>query len=387
LAYTRTGFIGRAWRGLPWDGQGFSSPREPVLAELQNWAARKFWRRVPAWSRPLLVPLCRVAWGVAALWWVWKFGWDGALFREVLLSGARPEEVWIWRLVFPSAGPHLFGGTSAGRLLSQIGAPAQHRLLTDKLATSGILSAQGLAVPVEFDPDNTETWVVPRKLFTKPRRGAGGRGAASVDVLPGPCWRINGGPPVSHAGLQRYLTMAGPDLIVQERLFAADEIADLASDGVAPVLRLTTARVPGGAAFLHSALISIAVPGERPRNFIRGHIRAAVGPDGRMSEGIWFAQPARRFRTLPWNSAAVAGRLLPEFTPAVRSALAAMELVPDLALVNWDLILTARGPLILEGNTCGNWILTNLGAAVGIGSLPLEPLLREWARLSEASAY
>ena len=57
-------------------------------------------------------------------------------------------------------------------------------------------------------------------------------------------------------------------------------------------------------------------------------------------------------------------------------ALHAMELVPDLPLVAWDIIPAAEGPVILEGNTGGDWILTCLGA----GDTDLVGLLHEWQR-------
>jgi hypothetical protein len=59
----------------------------------------------------------------------------------------------------------------------------------------------------------------------------------------------------------------------------------------------------------------------------------------------------------------------------VAGVLSAMKLLPDLALVDWDVIVTSRGPVILEGNTGGDWILTCLGVDSG----PLIDLLARWS--------
>jgi hypothetical protein len=166
---------------------------------------------------------------------------------------------------------------------------------------------------------------------------------------------------------------------VQTRLFAAPELADLATGDTAPVLRLTTAREPGAGPFLHSALLSINVPGEWPRHFIRGQIRVPIEhATGVMKPGIWFLHPGTRYRSLPWNEAPLAARSLPGFDRAVRVVLDAMALFRGLPLVNWDVIVTSMGPVILEGNTSGDWILTNLSMVDGMNTAPLAPLLARW---------
>ena len=69
------------------------------------------------------------------------------------------------------------------------------------------------------------------------------------------------------------------------------------------------------------------------------------------------------------------------FDRAVEMVVRAMTLVPGLPLVSWDLIVTGSGPVILEGNTCGDWILTNLSVVQGMETIPLVPLLRRWTQL------
>jgi hypothetical protein len=374
--------LARAARVLPLDGQGFSAPPDNALAELRSWAARKFWRRVPPWSRPALVPLSRIGWAVAAVWLVGRFGWSRELLADCIRSGARPREAWIWRRFFPDHGVHPLGGSALEKLLLQVGDAAQHQLLSDKRTTCEMLRRAGLPVPQEFDAADKDTWVVPRALFVKPRFGYGARGTMAVDVIDSRTWLIDGRQIISDGVLKQRIARAGVDPIIQERLKAADELADLTTSGSPPVLRITVAREPRGAPFFHSALISIEVPGERKRDFIRGEIRAAVDRGGRMSEGLWFGEPGKRYPVLPWNSAPIGGRPVPEFDCAVEAVLSAMRLFPGLPLVNWDLIVTPQGPVILEGNSCGDWILTNFSTAAGIESISLAGLLRRWTEAS-----
>jgi hypothetical protein len=98
-----------------------------------------------------------------------------------------------------------------------------------------------------------------------------------------------------------------------------------------------------------------------------------------MKPGIWFLHTGARYRSLPWNEAPLAARALPAFDHAVRVVLDAMALLPGLPLVNWDVIVTSMGPVILEGNTGGDWILTNFSTLDGMNIVPLAPLLDRWS--------
>jgi hypothetical protein len=386
----------RLWRSLPYDGQGLFPPADAPLRDLRRRAASNFWKRTPWWSRPLLIPMARLGWVGACIGHVWRYAPPPRkaprLFVDCLRSGARPNEALIWRQFFPPPSPHPLPGRAAGRLLSQLGSAAEHRLLADKQAAAELLAKAGLPVPplLEIIPRGTtidpagQVWSQPAHLFVKPRHGWGSRGAMAVEVLLPNVYRIDGGPPVSDDLLRAALAATSlgqrDDLLVQARLFAAPELADLATSGVAPVLRLTTARNPGEAPFLHSALLSTEVPGERARHFIRGQIRSPVNlATGRIGHGIWFLQPGERYSRLPWNQAPLADRPMPGLDCAVEMALRAMALFPGLPLVNWDLIVTHSGPVILEGNTGGDWTLTNLSTLQGLDTIPLVPLLRRWS--------
>ena len=384
----------KLWTHLPYDGCGLRRPADPDLAALRRSAESRFWRTIPGLSRPVLVAASRLAWTLAAAVRVHRFGRATQLPRaerfrlllDCVAAGADPGEALAWRrCVAPE--PHPLPHRSASRVLPHLGSADDHRLLADKLAASEHLARAGLPVPplltvlapaVPVDPA-AEPWCTPAALFVKPRFGSGSRGAVSVDVVEPGLYSVGHGRLTNAAGLRRQLP-AGDELLVQRRLPVTPQLSDLAPAGRAPVLRLTTARRRGEAPFLHSSLLCIEVPGESPRNFLRGQLRVPIDPRiGVMSGGIWAADAGQRYDRLPWNGAILDGRTLPGFGPSVDIALRAMSAVPGLPLVNWDLIVSPNGPVILEGNTGGNWVLTNLAAVCGLPSMPLAPLLRSWA--------
>ncbi|MGE5477119.1 MAG: sugar-transfer associated ATP-grasp domain-containing protein [Bacteroidales bacterium] len=380
--------MGKAWNALPWDGQGWRAPADRDLADLRRAAAARFWRRLPWWSRLALAPAGRLLWPLAAAMRTACFTRarlpapaGGRVFADCVLGGARPVDAWAWRALV-AATPHPLPARSAAAVLTGLGDPAAHALLRDKLATARLLDGAAILTPTtlaQLPPDTAPDrrqppWNAPAALFIKPRTGYGGRGTMAVDVLPGGNCRLPDGTVVDVEQLR-----GDREMLVQARLAAAAELADLAAAGPAPVLRLTTARAPGEVPFLHSALLSVAVPGRRPEAFLRGHLWAAVEPaSATLTAGVILAEPARRHAHLPWNGAPLAGRALPGFAAAAELALRAMTLLPGLPLATWDVILTADGPVFLEGNSAGNWVLTNLPEACGLALPPLPPVLRKW---------
>lgn len=370
------------------------------MAALRRWAAARCWHRVPGWSRPLLIPLARLAWVGAASWQNVRFArrhrlpltTATRLWVDCLLSGARPLDALIWRRIMASCR-HPLPGRAAAVLLSRLGDPAAHRLLADKQATAELLSSAGLPTPPMLGmiaqgggtPLDGPAWTSPGRLFVKPRRGFAGGGALAVEILADGNYRINGAAPggPDHLRARLQAEAARDDLLIQLQLDAAPDLADLATAGAgaAPVLRLTIARAPGGAPVLRSALLCIAVPGRNARSFLHGHLYVPVDPaDGRMGHGIAFTHAGQSFPQLPWNGAPLAGRPITGFDRAVAMTVHAMELVPGLPLVNWDLILTTDGPVILEGNSGGNWILTNIAETQFPKNESITGILLRWSQ-------
>ncbi|WP_091438199.1 sugar-transfer associated ATP-grasp domain-containing protein [Ancylobacter rudongensis] len=300
------------------------------------------------------------------------------------MTGADPLEAWAWRALYGTRHP--LPARASALLMARLGESAAHRLLADKLATAAVLGPVGIPFPAlrglcrkgevlrplaEIDEGGD--------LFVKPRHGRGGGGTFSL-TRTGGTWQMNGRSVTASALLDRLSRAAEQDdLLVQERLVAAPDLADLVVHGRPPVLRVVTARYPGAAPFLHSALLSMGVPSSHPAHFLRGAVYAAVDPaTGQLADGLSLGEPGERMTTLPWNGAPLTGRPLVALDGAVSIALRAMAALPPLPVVHWDFIPAVSGPVLLEGNTSGNWILACLPGLFGLEACPLTPMLASW---------
>ena len=361
---------------LPFDGQGLETPDDARFARLRTRGAAHFWRKVPWILRGLAIAATRVGSIPAAYWRVQAFLRaaeidDRAarrLLRDCIAAGAEADEAYIWREVF--GGRHPMPRRSASLVLASLGEERQHRRLADREATDALLSHGGLATPLTHaivrQGGIVDLSRVPSgPLFVRPRHGSRKRGRNE-----------RGGFAIDSADAARAAALAREDdFLVQEHLRADARLSDLAADGAAPVLHLNTAREPGSAPFLHSAILAVPVPGES-RDFRRGHLRVPIDPlSGVMGEGLWFAEPRRRFAHTWWNGAPLAGRRMTGFAEATAAARRAMGLLPGLALVRWDVIVAPRGPVILGGASGGDWLLACVGADPG----PLVDLLERWS--------
>lgn len=393
--------LAELWSKLPWDGRGWRDPADPLLRALSRRAAANYRRRVPSIARPFVFSAGRAAWLVAAYRRATAFaramklgtGERRQLFRDCLNAGADPIDAYIWRALFDECHP--LPARAAAIALNTLGDPSAHRLLADKLATADLLESKGVRVPKLFGtirPHADERALdfldtAQGSLFVKPRRGFGGHGAFGVEALDGRQWRLEDGTVMDLQGLCAKLRQAASheEILIQEYLRSSSVLPGN-DDGKRPaVLRLTTAREPEGRPFVHSVVLVIPVPHRRPRDFLCGAIYVPVDPDdASLSGGLLFARARERLDTLPWNGAKLAGCKVPAFAEAVAAVLTAMDAIPPLPLVNWDMIPTDSGPVLLEGNTGGNWILTNLPAVYGLTRAPLVPLLARWLEVSSA---
>lgn len=357
-----------------------------LIARMRRWAAPEWRRARPWWAR------AKAAWRVPRFARVYDVSPTDALSLLIhcVRSGAQPGEAFAWSRLFPAEVPHPLPAHAAVPLFARLGDAADRRVLTDKCAAADLLRQAGVPTPTQIAvlprgrhiDRKAELWRTPAALFAKPRHGAAGRNCLAIDVLAGGRIRIYGRE-VDHTRLFARLTtvVADDDLLIQERVACDPALSALVGGAAddAPVVRLTTARLPDGDPFLQSALLLLKVPGEHRRDGIRGDMRIPIHPrSGRLGSGIWLAQPEQRFDRLPWNGASFATQPVPWFDEAQATVLRAMQSVAGLPVVAWDLILSPTGPILLEGNTAGNWLLANLPRLQGFDATPLVPLLERW---------
>lgn len=382
----------RFWRMLPLDGLGCRKCADVSMQQMRASAAAAWGGRYPFVRAVLLRVLGRIAWPLVALEQVLVFARalnlgsavTARLYRECLMTGAAPLEAYVWRALY--GYPHPLPVRSANLVLARLGDPEGHALLADKLALSEHLASNGCAVaPVlgvlSCQSDSLallEDAALAGDLFLKPCRGSGGRDAFSLRKRNG-AWLCEGRGMEAAALLVRLgrITQRG-DVLVQPELLAARELTDFAVSGRAPVLRISTASLPNSPAFVHSAMLIIAVPGRNPHNFLDGSLYSVVNlATGCLSPGVSLAAPGVRQAKLGC-AVQLEGRPLPGFAAAVDMVLKAAAIVPPLPLIHWDLILTDSGPVILEGNSMGNWILASLPGHMSLEMCELVPLLASW---------
>ena len=374
---------------LPLDGRGWASPRDERRLLFRTIGDRTR-GRLPAPIAWLVLASARAVWLPFAFARAYRFSRGPAraplatLFLDCLMAGAVPRESWLWRELF---GERIeLGNRATSLLLSMLGDPAGHALLADKLATAEALRRGGAPVPETLaiiGPDSSEadlTCVRTARagLVIKLRKGFGSHGLIMAEPMAADCWRVNR----EDVGWEEFsgrLRGARQQMLVQPWLHGAATLDGFVDADRPPVLRITTARRPGGAPFLHDAFLAIPVPGNSASDYLTRDLRAPVdAATGRLHAAVLFANPRRRLPGAPWNGAKIEGRLLEGFEAAVRATLVAAAAIPPLPVISWDVVLTDAGPMILEGNSMGNWLLVNFGRFRGVGAGSLVPLLAEW---------
>lgn len=380
----------RYWRELPWDGEGWAGADDATLADLRRWAAARWRSAHPPIPSGLIWLASRLLWPLAVAGKVAALArrlptlarWT--VYADCVRTGAAPLEAHVWRALH--ATPHPLPAKASALLISRLGSSEDQRLLADKLAAATALSAVGPVFPKLVQLVRAEEPIelaaelrAGAGLFVKPRHGHGGRGGFALDYVAAE-WRVDGRP-VSESDLISRIarSVRNDDLLIQERVRTHPALENLSQGGRAPVLRLVTARYPGTRPFLHSALMAVSVPGQNPANFLDGTVFAPVdSATGTMVQGLLLARPRDRLSVLPWHAAALENRKVPDFDEAVCAALSAMTALPDLPVVHWDVILSSEGPVMLEGNVSGNWILASLPGREGLAVCNLAHVLSAW---------
>ncbi|MEC9345400.1 MAG: sugar-transfer associated ATP-grasp domain-containing protein [Pseudomonadota bacterium] len=385
----------------PLDARGLIRPRDPDLRILEDRASELVTRRAPRLLRPLLRPFSVLVWILACLLRLRRAariaGWRLApqVVGHSIARGNPVDETAVLRMAFPGQWRRLPARRVANLMFESLADRAQYRMLSDKVATAGMLARCDVPVPPTIAvldhprdlPANPALWAAPADYFVKPVTGSHGNDAFRLSVLADGQVAIDGAPPrPAQVAISRLTDiLRGGRLLVQPCL-RSDMVLPFASpDAPAPVLRVTTTHARGQPPALHGAYLTLFRPGQTVARLGNGAIRFPVNPDtGLLLPGLRMASPGERHACDPWSGRAVAGTMLPAFDDAVAAALRAHARFDGVVCIGWDVILTAAGPVILEGNVMLGWMLPNLWHLETGTSSPMAGLLAQCVRHDNA---
>lgn len=368
------------------------APADRDARRLLAFVMRHRLRMVPRLLRPPIAAAARVLWCIKAVPMVrgaarkFGFGTREALrqYADACLFGLHPKDSYAWRLTVAERRP--ISTRAFWQIVSALSDPDQRARLDDKLATAAAVQRFPVAMPrlLAVIPPGTLDPVLPDAdaMFVKPCRGRRSRNAFSIVRSAPGRYRINGAPCSRAAVAARLRDAAASDaLLVQERVTGVPELADLGgADGAPLVIRIMTMREPDGEPFVSSAWVTIRVPGENPSHPLRDALRAPIAiASGSLLAGYWLGEPRARFAALPWNQAPIAGRIIPGFAQAGAAAVTAAQAFLGVPMIGWDVILTERGPVLLEGNSAVDWLVLAWMAEGAPDAPPLLQSFRRWA--------
>ena len=236
--------------------------------------------------------------------------------------------------------------------------------LKDKLAFTRICRAAGVDAPVVFVhidedghvmPEHSTASGLPRgNIFIKPATGKGGRGCEKWSH-DGNRYRGPGGIELDEAELIQHIAGLAANkgrYLVQECLENHQELRELGDNLTS--LRITSCKNEHDAFEVTNATLKLSLrPGSAVDNFHQGGAVARVDVDsgevGRASDS-WIDKPCTWHTTHPITTAPIAGRILPRWNETLHMVTRAHALFPDRIMLGFDVAITDRGPVIIEGN-------------------------------------
>lgn len=239
------------------------------------------------------------------------------------------------------------------RLLNRDG---DRSLVSNKLRFYKRCSANDLATPeivAKFPSAKEPVTLPPKDLVSKPRRGKGGRGVTRWRFKKG-LYEASDGLSFDAAGLVAYLGARaaedGPLLL--QRLVANDRAIKDLGNGVLTTLRIMTCRNHAGVPEPVCGVFRMPVKSVSVDTFSSGGIASAVDLEtGRLSAAISVKAKSPRYAHHPRRpDALIEGRELPHLEAAKQLVCRAHEAFGPFVVIGWDIGLTKRGPVLIEGN-------------------------------------
>jgi len=307
--------------------------------------------------------------------------WTGGdrLFAHLLsLARLGGWSSWERRMLDPrirADGLSMADRKGLHRLLNPAAFPLAANPLKNKRLFARIAARAGLPVPDSFDPHEASLarWLDNRPdIIAKPSFRSKGAGIVRY-VRAADGWRA-GTAPVDEASLLSKLTAIAHEGIVQVHEATHPSLAEV-SPGALPTLRVMTCLDESGEPECCGRALRLSAREDHPvDNFNAGNLVCAVDIEGRCGQAHHATGCCDRH---PITGGRIPGRAVPDLAAAIGVALAAHRIFRGgFTVIGWDIGLTVRGPVLIEGNWNPGTDVVQLVEETGIGASRLGRLYR-----------
>jgi hypothetical protein len=227
-----------------------------------------------------------------------------------------------------------------------------------------------------------------QNIFVKPVKARGARGAEWFDWLGADRYRNKQGRELSRVDVIRHINRKArrEAIMVLPKLVNHAEISDLAKDSLM-VFRVFTCLDAWQQPHVTHAMLRILAKLEPswPESIEYAvRVDLETGKLGELCDDYHFA-PDAWWDKLPTTGVAVAGRVISQWPGIVDLAKAAHRRFVDRTIIGWDIALTDRGPMLIEGNAYPDTHFMQRVHRQFIGRSPMAPLLRHHLSRLEAN--
>lgn len=274
--------------------------------------------------------------------------WSGAVHPSLWLRGFLSSRHYLYPGIHDRSSTYISDVAVEARL-GRINPPRARALVAEKAAFADLLRDRGRShqAPLtygvvrqgRFEGSEESRRLLPTlpEVVVKPTRGRGGRG---IRIVPG-------------ADAVAAWTAESGDLLVQERI-RPHRYAHAIHPGSLNTIRVVTVRPPEGDPIVAGAAhrFGTASTGVVDNASAGGLVSGIALDSGRLTAAVGRPRGRRRVEhaTHPDSGARIEGVEVPHWQDVLALTVDLMSAVPDALHVGWDVCVSERGPLVIEGN-------------------------------------
>lgn len=198
-----------------------------------------------------------------------------------------------------------------------------------------------------------------KTVFAKSTEDFGGAGMSREVITPD----------IDYAKMYERLCKNG-QYLVEEEIKQHEQMSMLCPASVNTV-RIATINYQGQVHFMY-ALLRVGNGVNCVDNICSGGMYVIIGEDGLITKNAYCNDDFRYYEKHPVTGVSFAGFKVPYFNEAVEMCKKAAEIEPRIGYVGWDVAITDKGPVLVEGNTMPSYALcqNHLQNDGGKGILP-----------------